>query len=246
MNWKDFLYFQRGEKAAVILLLVLIVLALILNAVLSFRNQSPVVVAQNEPFVHEFEQFRQSLQQAETAPPPEPRAETRKNYSDRRSAAEQRPAAARQTENRPTDYAPYPRAEKLAAGETISLNSADTAEWKKIPNIGSAFAERIVKYRARLGGFASAEQLREVYGVDAELFARIAPYIALDDRFQKLKINELEFKQLLAHPYLNYKQVQVISNLKRRKGRVASLNELAMLDEFTAEDIERLTPYLEF
>ena len=74
-------------------------------------------------------------------------------------------------------YPRYPRVEKLSEGETISLNATDTAEWKRVPGIGTVYASRIVKYHERLGGFARKEQLLEVYGVDGELYARIAPYI---------------------------------------------------------------------
>ncbi|HBC37754.1 MAG TPA: hypothetical protein DC016_02580 [Porphyromonadaceae bacterium] len=97
-----------------------------------------------------------------------------------------------------------------------------------------------------MGGFVSVEQLREVYGIDNELFSRISPYIQADENFRKLRINELEFKELLRHPYLNYKQVRAIMNLRKKKGNIASIHELVMLDEFTSEDIFRIEPYLAF
>ena len=140
----------------------------------------------------------------------------------------------------------YIRAEKLSVGETISLNSSDTTEWKKIPGIGSSYSSRIVKYSALLGGFASKEQLLEVYGVEADMYASISPYIEEDANWSKLKINQLEFKELLRHPYLNYSQVQVIINLRNKKGDITSINELSIFDEFTHDDISRLKPYLEF
>jgi hypothetical protein len=40
--------------------------------------------------------------------------------------------------------------------------------------------------------------------------------------------------------------VQAIISLRRRKGNIVSIGELAMLDEFTSDDIDRLEPYLEF
>ena len=92
----------------------------------------------------------------------------------------------------------------------------------------------------------SVEQLREVYGIDDELFLRISPYIQADDNYSKLQINRMEFRELLKHPYLNYRQVQAIVNLRKKRGKIASINELAMLDEFTSEDIFRIEPYLEF
>ena len=135
---------------------------------------------------------------------------------------------------------------KLAEGETIFLNKSDTTDWKKIPGIGSTYASRIVKYRDLLGGFVSVDQLREVYGIDDKLFVKIYPYVEVDGEYTKIAVNKLEFKELLRHPYLNYKQVKAIFDLRRRKGNISSINELALLNEFASEDIERLAPYLEF
>ena len=103
-----------------------------------------------------------------------------------------------------------------------------------------------MKYQSLLGGFVSVEQLREVYGIDNEMFSRISPYIEPDKNFRKIQINKMEFKELLSHPYLNYKQVQAIVNLRKKKGNILSINELAMLNEFTSDDIFRVEPYLEF
>ena len=41
-------------------------------------------------------------------------------------------------------------------------------------------------------------------------------------------------------------QVKAIVNLRRKKGDIQSIRELAMLDQFTDADIIRLEPYLEF
>ena len=56
----------------------------------------------------------------------------------------------------------YPH--KLRANEHIEINGADTTLLMKIPGIGSYYASRIVRYRERLGGFASAQQLEEIDG----------------------------------------------------------------------------------
>ncbi len=233
MHWKDFLYYRKSEKLAVILLLILIVLTLILNLILSQRNSRDIVFTQNDSLVKAFEEFQRNLSLREGMNVPD--SEHVVPPDDEEGSEQLRP-----------HHVPFPTAEKLDAGETIFLNASDTAEWKKIPGIGSTFAARIVKYRDLLGGFVSVEQLREVYGIDNELFSRISPYVQADENFRKLRINELEFKELLRHPYLNYKQVQAIVNLRKRKGNIASIHELAMLDEFTSEDIFRIEPYLAF
>ena len=119
-----------------------------------------------------------------------------------------------------------------------------------MPGIGSAFAARIIKYGNILGGYISIHQLKEVYGVTDELFDDIVPFIREDDigtgHCVKLNINQLEFKEILAHPYIDYEQTKAIVNLRRRTGNITSTSQLAMLEEFTAEDIERITPYIDF
>lgn len=243
MRWKDFLYYQKGEKLAVILLLVLIVLTLIFNLMLSQRNSREINFAQNDSLVRVFEEFQKNLRIQESASYQDMDNEVSTNYeqTERQSFPQ-----STSTESTRSNYTPFPKAEKLASGETILLNSTDTAEWKKVPGIGSSFASRIVKYRSLLGGFVSVDQLREVYGIDNEMFSRISPYVQEDENFKKIQVNKLEFKELLSHPYLNYKQVQAIMNLRKKKGNITSMNELAMLDEFTSDDIFRVEPYLEF
>ena len=243
MAWKDYLYFRQGQKVAVIILLGLIVIVLIINGIISSHTQQQVVIIQNDSLQREFEAFEKSLQEKEENIDSGYRRRYYASSADRKYSDQQNEY---RPKSRETGYTHFPKAEKLAEGQTISLNETDTAQWKKIPGIGSVFASRIVKYRNRLGGFASVNQLKEVYGIDAELYSKISPYIEPDGNYSKINVNKLEFKQLLSHPYLNYKQVKAIVSLRDRKGRIASINELSMLDEFTTADIERLTPYLEF
>lgn len=248
MKWKDYLYYQRGEQLAIIILLAMILLVLLLNILLQQRFSSDVVRVQNDSLINQFEEFQHSYEK-QIALERESYTQNsykKNNYSDNRWKKSSSTSSSYNNRYESPTQSSFPRQEKLATGEKISLNSTDTVQWKKIPGIGSSFASRIVKYQNRLGGFAYIEQLKEVYGVDNEMFYRISPYIQVDENFKKIAINKLEFKELLSHPYLSYKQVQAIVNLRRRTGNIQSIDVLAMLDEFTSEDIERLRPYLEF
>jgi len=55
----------------------------------------------------------------------------------------------------------------------VDLNQADSAGLDQIKGIGPAFANRILKYRERLGGFYKKEQLLEVYGLDSVKYNEI-------------------------------------------------------------------------
>ena len=249
MNWKDFLYFSRKESIAILFILVIILLTLNLNILLSKRNNSPFTIAENDSLIASFERLHQTMKDKKVESQQinyNERDNTKKsdNLSDKSNQT-----ALYQKESNEREFK-YSRQEKLKDSEYIFLNETDTAQWKKVPGIGSAYASRIVKYNKLLGGFTSIHQLREVYGVDDELFDNISLYVKEEDNIinkcEKLEVNKLEFKEIVAHPYIDYEQTIAIVNLRRRIGNISSINELAMLDEFTPEDIKRISHYLQF
>lgn len=209
MSWKDYFYFQKGDKTAILLLLILIAV-----------SGGVYILTRPEKAEEKTEQLSPSSRSLSDS------IQSKGVKSSTSSA--------------------YPYQEKLKAGQTIELNSADTTALKKIPGIGTAYSNRIVKYRALLGGFASIGQLKEVWGMDDGLYARIIPYITIVPKTEKIRINHTDFKGLNRHPYIDYKQAKVIVDIRERKGRIESVNRLSLLEEFTEDDIKRLTPYLSF
>ena len=111
--------------------------------------------------------------------------------------------------------------------KTIEINSADSIALDELPGIGPAFARRIIKYRERLGGFVYPEQLIEVYGMDSVRLAGFIKLIRVDtSSIRKMDINKATFKELLAHPYLEYEQVKAIARFRDKKGLLKSPGEL--------------------
>ncbi len=138
--------------------------------------------------------------------------------------------------------------EKITLGTFININEADTSMLKKISGIGSGFANRIIKYREILGGFYSVEQIREVYGVDDILFTKIAPFITIseNDSIKKIPVNQYSLDKLKSHPYINFYQAKTIIDIRKKRGKVQSLSELSLLEEFPQKELDRLSYYLEF
>jgi DNA uptake protein ComE-like DNA-binding protein len=111
--------------------------------------------------------------------------------------------------------------------EKIEVNSADTVKLLDLNGIGPAYARRIVKYRDALGGFASLGQLREVYGMDSARYSGFINQVKLDtSQLKRLDVNRATFKELLAHPYLDYEQVKAVCRFREKKGRLSSPGEL--------------------
>lgn len=130
---------------------------------------------------------------------------------------------------------------KLTSMQYIALEDADTSMLKKVPGIGSAYAAAIFNYGKRLGGYVSVEQLREIGCIPEQAISyfRIAHPHPL-----KININRATFSQLRKHPYINYYQARWITEYRRLKGPLHSLQQLAGVKDFTEADITRLSPYI--
>lgn len=138
----------------------------------------------------------------------------------------------------------YPRQEKLSPGMTVDINTADTTLLKHIPGIGSYYAQKICKYRERLGGFVSAQQMDEIEGLPSD----IKDWITVSPHFspERVLINRATFKTLIHHPYLNYEQTKTIVNYRNKYGAIRSFQELSLDTNFTERDFRRLQPYIDF
>lgn len=109
----------------------------------------------------------------------------------------------------------------------IEINSADSIALDELPGIGLVFARRIIKYREMLGGFAFPSQLREVYGMDSARLSGFIKLIRIDtSALRRLDLNKATFKELLAHPYLEYDHVKAIVKFRDKKGLIGSPGEL--------------------
>lgn len=129
---------------------------------------------------------------------------------------------------------------KYPTGTLVELNTADTTELKKIPGIGSGIARLIVNYRQRLGGFYRIEQLAEIHLDYRQLqsWFRIRPA-----DIRPVNLNRAGVERLRQHPYINFYQAKAIVEYRRKNGALSSLKPLALYEEFTEADIERIGHY---
>lgn len=132
---------------------------------------------------------------------------------------------------------------KYPEGTLVDVNEADTAELKKIPGIGSGIARIIVAYRHRLGGFYNLSQLQEIEYVNEEMMK----WFKLGNSpIHRINVNKAGLDKLRSHPYMNFYKAKVIIEYRRKRGKLKSLSQLALYEEFTEKDLERLSHYLVF
>lgn len=129
----------------------------------------------------------------------------------------------------------------------VELNAADTTALMLLHGIGPAYAQRIVRYRERLGGFVDMSQLLEVYGFTPALLEHIAPYLLLDTLgIRKISINNIGLKALARHPYVEYYQARDIVNLRAHGVVFETEEDLRAVPSMADSTLQRLRPYLDY
>jgi competence ComEA-like helix-hairpin-helix protein len=129
----------------------------------------------------------------------------------------------------------------------IELNSADSATLITVRGIGPSFASRIIRYRNKLGGFVSLDQLKEVYGVDSAKFEQLKSQLNIDIRnIKKININACGFEEIKLFPYLKYKQANAIIAYRKQHGNFSDARDLNKIAILSPELIRKITPYFNF
>jgi DNA uptake protein ComE-like DNA-binding protein len=129
----------------------------------------------------------------------------------------------------------------------VEINSADSGLLMTLKGVGRGIATSILRFRKASGGFVRVEQLRDVYGMNDELYTTLKPNITVDSTaVAKININSASVEKLRAHPYLNFYQAKAIYELRRKKGRLKSLQEIQKLEELDSETVRKIASYLSF
>jgi competence ComEA-like helix-hairpin-helix protein len=129
----------------------------------------------------------------------------------------------------------------------LNLRTADTTELKMIRGIGSYRAKQIVRYREQLGGFVSVEQLLEVKGMEDLASDSILQHFVLDSvTVQQMNVNQAGVQRLAQHPYLRFEQAKALYELRRKKIRLHSIQDLEAIECIDAKTLEKIAPYLNF
>lgn len=222
-TWKDFFYFNKGDKIGIILLSILICFAgLIAVYIFGFAKADPAYISGSDSAKNTFVEFENNMYGIELPDTEEAETSAKVIKQERKTSVG-----------------------KLAEGQTIDINAASIETLKRIPGIGNTLAERIVSYRTELGGFANLEQLQEIKGITVNKFSNILPYIILKKKHRQIQINRLSESNLSKHPYLNEKQVETIVTMRQNR-IIASMDDLIETECFTARDVAGLQPYLVF
>ena len=127
----------------------------------------------------------------------------------------------------------------------VDINSANADDLKKIKGIGDYFAYQIMKYRGRLGGYYSKEQLREVSKMDSARYDSISPFVIVENKaVRKLNVNTATFEELNAHPYIGYNIALSLINYRTKHGPFQTIADIKKSALITDKNYPKISYYL--
>jgi competence protein ComEA len=128
--------------------------------------------------------------------------------------------------------------------KAVSINEADSAQLEQLPGIGPKLSSRIVKYRDRIGGFHSIDQLAEVYGLADSVVQKVKPFLVLTGEIKKININSSTRDELRAHPYFAWSLANAIVEYRKQHGNFTSIEHLKKIALIDEELFQKLLPYI--
>ncbi len=130
--------------------------------------------------------------------------------------------------------------------DLIDINTADSIQLEDVYGIGPGLSKRIRKYREKLGGFVSMEQLSEVYGLDTIVVKQVKKKFFLSPEFvpRRINLNATTLEELMAHPYIKRKEAHAILNYRNQHGHFGSIEDVLKIQIINATWLEKMRPYL--
>lgn len=163
----------------------------------------------------------------------------RKTFADRKRYPEY--------ERRDSTTNRFPERSSFVAKANVEINTADTTRLVEVRGIGPAFARSIVKYRDRLGGFHSLDQLNEVYILrdKPEAVAELKSRLLLDTLVvRRFPLNSFTAEELGPHPYAGWKVAKALVAYRKQHGPFKNVADIKGCVLVTDSVYRKLAPYL--
>ena len=130
----------------------------------------------------------------------------------------------------------------------IDINKATAEDLEKIYGIGQGLSARILKERAKYGGFVSMEQLQDIWGLSAEVIASLQQRFTVKELpdYQRININTATINELTKLPYFKYALARNIVAYRSMNGQFKTIEDLTKISAFPVDRIKIIALYLEF
>ena len=130
--------------------------------------------------------------------------------------------------------------------QILNINRADSLALVSLPGIGPGYTRRILKFREKLGGFYSIDQVSETFGLPDSVFQKIKTNLIVDgnDIIRKVNINTAGMDELKEHPYIRYQLANSIIQFRSQHGNFVDVAGIKKIMMVTDELYNKVSPYL--
>lgn len=231
--WKNFFYFSRGQRIAIVALIVLVVSTFALNWLLP--KLIPTKDGFDPSFTEKAELFRNSLQSLDSIRQLEWQRQYEEQYRTNRKIREKTPV------------------------ESYTLFNFDPNELDSVGFIRLGLkpwmVSNILKYRNRGGIYREKADFAKVYGLSAEMFTELEPYIIIkeqpkvqtdvtepDEQTIIVDLNSADTTQLMQIKGIGRGYARSIIRFRNESGGFVSVEQLRDVYGMRPENYERIAP----
>ena len=243
--WKDFFYFSRGQRAGIIILIVLIVLALAANYVLSYYF--PITEKSDAKFQTEVLAFKHSLVSRDSLR----QIDWQRQKEERQRLYE---------EKYKNNYTPFPESKTYSKKEssvlsTFDPNTIDSAGFVRL-GLKPFIAANILKYRKSGGKFRTPADFSKVYGILPDKFKELEAYIAIaevklvnkESTTSKradiiVELNSADTVLLMQVKGIGRGYAKGIVRFRQTTGGFVSVDQLSEVYGMRPENLEKIRPF---
>ena len=107
----------------------------------------------------------------------------------------------------------------------VDINSATVEQLDDLPGIGPGYANKILNWRNKLGGFHSLDQIQSTYNLPDSVFQKIRQYIVFTTEQTRININSCDELTLAKHFYIRAKEAKILLAYRNNHGLFRSNEE---------------------
>lgn len=133
----------------------------------------------------------------------------------------------------------------VSSFSVIDINTATLQQFMQLPGIDHLTPYRIIRFREKLGGFVTVQQIKDTYGMTDSLYQSILPYLKIEmASVKKININAISDNELNMHPYISRDIARSIIIYRNQHGKYQKIDDVKKIVFISEETFQKIAPYI--
>lgn len=148
--------------------------------------------------------------------------------------------------NQPKVYSKEDKTQLVLTKARFNINTISKEQLIAIKGIGNYTADKILNFRNALGGYYNESQYQSIWKIDSIRIVILKANVFIDtNSIEKLNLNNVDYFQLVKHPYIKSNVANSIIKLRTQNGGAFHKVEDILRSKIIDQDLyKKLKPYL--